>query len=143
MKVSFSRLGAFAVTAIFATMAVAFPAAARSEPTFTMVFVNHGSDPCSGAAQTVTIVADFWVHETNGATVTLQQRTITSDPTGYVGRGESTVVSNGEVIVMSLHDMLVNGSGARVRIAGTVILDASTTPPTAIVRNLTRECVQP
>ena len=122
MKPALARLGTFALSAVLTTMALAFPVAARSEPTFTMVFVNHGSDPCSGVAWTATI---------------------TAEPMGYLGRGEATVVNNGEIIVMSLHDMLVNSSGARVRVAGTIILDASTTPPTTIVANFGAECIRP
>ena len=143
MKPALAQLRTFALSAVLTTMALASPVAARSEPTFTMVFVNHGSDPCSGVAWMATITADFYVDNTNGASVTLQNRTITAEPMGYVGRGEATVVNNGEIIVMSLHDTLVNSSGARVRVAGTIILDASTTPPTTIVANFGAECIRP
>jgi len=138
------RVGAFSLAVALTMMGLAVPVLAdRPEPDFTMVFVIRGADPCSGTAQTVTIVADFYVQDTNGASVMKQSRTITTDPTGYVGRGEATVVNNGQVIVMSLHDTMVSSSGARVRIGGTIILDASTTPPTPIVVNITRACIQP
>ena len=138
------RVGAFSLAVALTMMGLAVPVLAdRPEPDFTMVFVIRGADPCSGTAQTVTIVADFYVQDTNGASVMKQSRTITTDPTGYVGRGEATVVNNGQIIVMSLHDTMVSSSGARARIGGTIILDASTTPPTPIVVNITRACVQP
>jgi hypothetical protein len=78
------RVGAFSLAVVLTMMGLAIPVLAdRPEPDFTVVFVNHGTDPCSGAPQTVTIVADFFVQDTNGASVMKQSRTITSDPTGY------------------------------------------------------------
>jgi hypothetical protein len=138
MKRTLMRVCAATLITILSMLTFAIPSAARADPSYTLTFVNHGMDVCTGDPQTTTIVVDFYEHDTN---VTIGVRTITTD-TGYVGRGESTVVNNGEVLVMSLHDMLVKDSGARVRVSGTIILDASTTPPTPKVINVERTCVQ-
>src|SRR5438045_7205362 len=114
MNLTLTRLCAASLIIILSMLASVLPAAARDEPTSTVTFVNHGLDPCTGLPQTTTIVVDFYEHATNGAVVTTGVRTITTD-SGYVGRGESTVVNNGQIILMSLHDVLVNSSGARVR----------------------------
>ena len=139
MNLTLTRLCAASLIIILSMLASVLPAAARDEPTSTVTFVNHGLDPCTGLPQTTTIVVDFYEHATNGAVVTTGVRTITTD-SGYVGRGESTVVNNGQIILMSLHDVLVNSSGARVRVSGTIVLDATTMPPSPKVVNLERTC---
>jgi hypothetical protein len=131
-----------ALFTVLATLAFAIPAVARESAT--QDFPISGTDPCSGQRWTGTIHAVIYTEETFGATVTKQHRTLTATTatgTTYTGRGEATIVTNENVVVSSLHDMLVSDAGARVRIGATIVLDRSTTPPTVKLRNVDRVCV--
>lgn len=109
---------------IAATLAlvVTGPAAADRpiEVSDTDAFVDV--DPCTGQVHEVTIAATFFVHEHGHVTVARGVRTLTTTG-GYLGRGTSSFVLNGNVEVFRFTDLLADGSGNRIRASGVFVVD--------------------
>lgn len=102
-------------------------------PTVFPVFIEfEGVNPCSGQLHTITMTGTGWLHEHDGRHVVHMQRTITTS-SGFVGRGTNTFVVNGNVLTLTLNDMLAHESGDRIRAHLLLVLDVSTTPPTVRV----------
>ena len=115
----------YLLSALFAAtlaLMVAGPAAADRpiEISDTDTFVDV--DPCTGLVQEVTIAVTFLVHEHGHVTVARGVRTLTTTG-GYVGRGTSSFVSNGNVEVFRFTDLLADGSGNRIRASGVFVVD--------------------
>jgi len=108
-----------------AALAFAAPAAADAPAEFPILEVFPDTNPCTGAPMTVTFVGTAFVHEHGSREVVRAERTITTSD-GFSGRGTDTFVSNGQVIVFRLADMLSNASGDRFRAQNLFVLDLST-----------------
>lgn len=123
-----------AVALVFAVPAVADP------PTgMPFEFVFDDVNPCTGDIHTVTIAGTAQVHDHDGRVVATSERTITTSPTGFVGRGRDTYVLNSQVESFRLTDILTSPSGDRIRAHVVVRLDLSTgvlkisgNPPTCL-----------
>ena len=109
-----------------AALALVAPAAADSPTAVTWEFVFDDVNPCTGGVHTVTIAGATLVHEHDGRTVAHSERTITTSPTGYVGRGTDTEVLNGQVEMFRETDILTSPSGSRIRAHFVLVVDAST-----------------
>jgi hypothetical protein len=109
-----------------AALAVAPPAAA--DPPTAMPFEVTFSDvnPCTGLMHTVTIAGTEFVHSHDGRVVVYGQRTITTDPTGFVGRGADAFLGNGQVFKFTSTDVLTDPAGDRIRARTVLVLDLST-----------------
>ena len=103
-------------------LAVAGPAAADRPFSDTETFTFVDVDPCSGRSHEVTIDVTFFVHDHAGVTVARGVRTLTTSA-GYVGRGTSSFVENGNVEVFRFSDLLSDDSGNRIRAEGVFVLD--------------------
>ena len=57
--------------------------------------------------------------------VARSQRTITTSPTGFVGRGTDTFVANGQIEMFRLTDILTNAAGDRIRARLVIAVDLS------------------
>jgi hypothetical protein len=68
----------------------------------------------------------FFEHSHDGRIVVITERTITTDPTGFVGHGTDSFVDNGQVVRVSLTDILTNPAGDRIRARFVFVLDLST-----------------
>ncbi len=112
------------------TLAILFlglvaPAAADA-PTdnpFEMVFEDV--DPCTGEDLIVTMTGTWREHFHNGRFVAYMERTITTSPIEYTGRGTTILNHNGEVRVFAINDMLVSESGDRIRAHYVLVFDIS------------------
>jgi hypothetical protein len=82
-------------------------------------------NPCTGLAQTGTLVVTFYVHSEGGRTVARGERTL-STSSGFVGTGTSSYVLNGEIEMFRFTDILSNGEGDRIRASSVVAIDLST-----------------
>lgn len=107
-------------------LVVAVPAAADRPTASPFEFMFDDVNPCTGAIHTVTIAGTAYVHDHDGRTVAVSQRTITTSPTGFVGHGTDTSVSNGQVETFRLTDILTNASGDRIRAHFVLVVDAAT-----------------
>lgn len=109
-----------------ASLAVAVAAPANAGPRFEVhdEITFTDVDPCTGGTHDVTIAVTFLVHEHDGRAVARGVRTLTTTA-GYVGRGTSSFVSNGEVEMFRFTDLLADASGNRVRASGVFVLDVS------------------
>jgi hypothetical protein len=109
-----------------AALAVAPPAAA--DPPAAMPFEVTFSDvnPCTGLMHTVTITGTEFVHSHDGRVVVYGQRTITTDPTGFVGHGTDAFLGNGQVFKFTSTDVLTDPVGDRIRARTVLVLDLST-----------------
>jgi hypothetical protein len=116
----------FAVLSGVLTLAVAAPAAADAptEIPFEDVFVDV--NPCTGLDHTVTITGTIFEHSHDGRVNGHTQRTITTDPTGFVGHGTDSLVDNGRVFRFTLNDVLMSPSGDRIRVQLVLVVDLST-----------------
>ncbi len=106
-------------------LAVAAPASGGPRVSITddpMTFIDV--DPCTGLEHEVTISVTFLVHFHDGVTVARGVRTLATS-SGYVGRGTSSFVANGNVEVFRFSDRLADGSGNRIRASGVFVLDLS------------------
>jgi hypothetical protein len=83
-------------------------------------------NPCTGLIHTVTIAGTEFVHSHDGRIVAHLKRTITTDPTGFVGHGSESFVDNGQVVRDTLTDILTNPAGDRIRAHFVFVLDLST-----------------
>jgi hypothetical protein len=82
-------------------------------------------NPCTGLAQTGTLVVTFYVHSEGDRTVARGERTL-STSSGFVGTGTSSYVLNGEIEMFRLTDILSNGAGDRIRARSVLAIDLST-----------------
>jgi hypothetical protein len=106
-------------------LAVAPPAAA--DPPTAMPFEVTFADvnPCTGLLHTVTIAGTEFVHSHDGRIVVYGQRTITTDPTGFVGHGTDAFLDNGQIFKFTSTDVLTNPAGDRIRARTVLVLDLS------------------
>ena len=128
MKARQAMLGAFAAAVTLAAVALAFavPAAADAPTEIPFEFVFDDVNPCTGDSHTVTIAGTTSVHEHDGRIVAHSERTITTSPTGFVGRGRDSYVLNGEVErFVQPADILTNPSGERIRARFVIVVDLS------------------
>jgi hypothetical protein len=109
-----------------AVLALAPPAAADppTESSFEETFEDV--NPCTGLIHTVTITSTIFEHSHDGRTVAHLERTITTDPTGFVGHGSESFVDNGQIVKDTVTDILTNPAGDRIRARFTFVLDLST-----------------
>lgn len=84
-----------------------------------------GLNPCSGEEHTVSFTGTAWIHQDDGRVLVRSMRTITTR-SGFTGRGTDTVVGNGEVVKLTLNDMLAHPSGDRIRAHLVLVVDVST-----------------
>ena len=117
---------AVAVTLTLAALAFAAPAAADAPTEIPFEFVFDDVNPCTGDVHTVTITGTTTVHDHDGRIVAHSERTITTSPTGLVGRGTDTFVLNGRVEMFSQADILTSPSGDRMRAVFVIVFDLST-----------------
>jgi hypothetical protein len=103
------------------------PPAAADPPT-AMPFEVSFSDvnPCTGLPHTVTIAGTEFVHSHDGRIVVSSRRTITTEPTGFVGHGAGAFLDNGQVFKFTSTDLLTNPAGDRIRARTVFLLDLST-----------------
>jgi hypothetical protein len=109
-----------------AALGLAPPAAA--DPPTAMPFEVSFSDvnPCTGLPHTVTIAGTEFVHSHDGRIVVSSRRTITTEPTGFVGHGAGAFLDNGQVFKFTSTDLLTNPAGDRIRARTVFLLDLST-----------------
>jgi len=124
MKARQAVLGALALTVV--ALALAVPAAADPPTASPFEFVFDDVNPCTGDIHAVTIAGTTSVHDHDGRIVAYSERTITTSPTGFVGRGTDTYVLNGQVEMFRLTDILTNPSGDRIRAHFVIVVDLST-----------------
>jgi hypothetical protein len=128
MKARQAVLGALsaAVTLTVVALAFALPAWADAPTVIPFEFVFDDVNPCTGDVHTVTIAGTTTVHDHDGRIVAYSTRTITTSPTGFVGRGTDTYVLNGRVEMFSQADILTSPSGDRMRAGVVIVFDLST-----------------
>jgi hypothetical protein len=128
MKDRQAVLGALAAAVTLTVVALAFavPAWADGPTEIPFEFVFDDVNPCTGDVHTVTIAGTTAVHDHDGRTVAHSKRTITTSPTGFVGRGADTNVLNGRVEMFSQADILTSPSGERIRAVFVIVFDLST-----------------
>ena len=128
MKARQAVLGALATAVTLAVVALGFavPAAADAPTEIPFEFVFDDLNPCTGDTHTVTIAGTSSVHEHDGRIVAYSKRTITTSPTGFVGRGTDAYVLNGRVEMFSQADILTSPSGERMRAHFVLVFDLST-----------------
>jgi hypothetical protein len=115
-----------AVTLTMVALAFAVPAAADAPTEIPFEFVFDDVNPCTGDIHTVTIAGTTSVHDHDGRIVAYSKRTITTSPTGFVGRGTDTYVLNGQVEMFNQADILTSPSGDRMRAQFVIVFDLST-----------------
>jgi hypothetical protein len=115
-----------AVTLTMVPLAFAVPAAADAPTEIPFEFVFDDVNPCTGDIHTVTIAGTTSVHDHDGRIVAYSKRTITTSPTGFVGRGTDTYVLNGQVEMFNQADILTSPSGDRMRAQFVIVFDLST-----------------
>jgi hypothetical protein len=126
---------------VAASLLLLVPATASAEaPTQIGPLTETFADvnPCTGLAQTGTLVVTFFVHSQGGRSVARAERTL-STSSGFVGTGTSSYVLNGEIEMFRFTDMLSNGAGDRIRARSVVAIDLST--GTARVDSFELTCV--
>jgi hypothetical protein len=113
---------------VAASLLLLVPATASADPptqigplTETFADVN----PCTGLAQTGTLVVTFYVQSEGGRTVARGERTL-STSSGFVGTGTSSYVLNGEIEMFRFTDILSSSAGDRIRARSVVAIDLST-----------------
>jgi hypothetical protein len=107
-------------------LAVASPAAADPPTAMRFEVTFRDVNPCTGLMHTVTIAGTEFIHSHDGRIVVYGQRTITTDPTGFVGHGAGAFLDNGQVFKATNTDILTNPAGDRIRAHGVFVLDLST-----------------
>jgi hypothetical protein len=121
---------------------VVAPAAAADPPTQfldTVTFVDV--NPCTGLDHTVTIVFAGSEHRHGERVVAHAKRTITTDPTGFVGRGTDSFVDNGQISKLTFTDILRNPAGDRIRARGVIVVELPT--ETIRVEKIALTCLGP
>jgi len=88
-------------------------------------FQFDGVNPCSGEIHTVFFTGTAWIHQDDDRVLVRSKRSITTS-SGFTGRGTDTVVGNGEVVKLTLNDMLTHPSGDRIRAHLVLVVDVST-----------------
>jgi hypothetical protein len=109
-----------------AALGVAAPAAADPPTTESFEGTFDDVNPCTGLIHTVTISGTAYFHSHDDRVVGRAERTITTDPTGFVGHGTESFVDNGQVFRDSLTDILTSPDGDRIRAHFVVVVDLST-----------------
>lgn len=109
-----------------AVLGFAAPAAADPPTAEPFEFTFPDVNPCTGLIHTVTIAGTTFFHSHDGRTVAHSERTITTDPTGFVGHGTDSFVENGQVLMFRLTDILTNPAGDRIRARVVFVVDFST-----------------
>ena len=135
------RFLALALVVTVLSMLLTSTVAADAPIELNFVEVFDDVNPCTGDIHTVTIAITVAGHFHNGRFVGNGERTITTSPTGFVGRGTDSVVDNGEVFKLTLNDMLENEAGDQIRAHFVLLLDLSTDPPTEQVVQGALDCV--
>jgi hypothetical protein len=115
------------VVAILAAAAVmlgaAAPAAANPRIEFgPFLDVFDDVNPCTGRVHQVRISASFFVHEHGDRTVAKGVTTI-STSSGYVGRGTSSFIENGNILMARLTDILTRAPGDKIKAQSVFVLD--------------------
>jgi hypothetical protein len=125
-KTTIKRLLAACVLASSLLLLVAAPASA-DPPTQIGPFEETFADmnPCTGLAQTGTLVVTFYVHAHDGRIVARADRTL-STSSGFFGTGTSSYVLNGEIEMFRFTDILSNDAGDRIRARSVFVADLST-----------------
>ena len=124
-----------------AVLVLAPPAAADPPTESSFVDTFEDVNPCTGLMHTVTIAGTVFEHSHDGRIVAHVERTITTDPTGFVGHGSESFVDNGQVVRDSFTDILTNPAGDRIRAHGVFVVDLST--DTVRVGNFELTCLGP
>ena len=112
---------------VVAPLVVVAPVAAADAPTQfleTVTFVDV--NPCTGLDHTVTFAVTVSEHSHGERVVANAKRTITTDPTGFVGRGTNSFVDNGQIAKFTQTDILTNPAGDRIRARNVIVVDLST-----------------
>lgn len=107
-------------------MIVAPVAAADPPEQFSVVDTFVDVNPCTGLDHTVTIANTISEHSHGGRVVVHERRTITTEPTGFVGHGTASFVDNGQIAKYTSTDILSNSAGARIRARNVFVVDLST-----------------
>ena len=115
------------VVALLSVAALVFAASAAADPPDEYLFQDVFGDvnPCTGAAMTVTLRAEGFIHQHGSKEVVHAERTITTSD-GFAGRGTETFVNNGQVIMFRFSDMMTNASGQRFRAKGVFVVNLKT-----------------
>jgi hypothetical protein len=98
-------------------------------------------NPCTGDMHTVTVAGTTSVHDHDGRIVAVSERSITTSPTGLVGRGTDSYVLNSQVEMIRLTDILTSPSGDRIRARFVIVVDLSTA--TVRVQKGELTCLEP
>lgn len=108
-------------------MGLAAAPASADPPTQVGPFEETFADvnPCTGLAQTGTLVVTFYVHAHDGQTVARADRTLATS-SGFFGTGTSSYVLNGEIEMFRFTDILSNDAGDRIRARSVFVADLST-----------------
>lgn len=107
-------------------LAVAPPAAAGPPTAMPFEVTFPDVNPCTGLMHTVTIAGTEFVHAHDGRIVVYGQRTITTDPTGFVGHGAGSFLDNGQLFKFTSADILTNPAGDRISARTVFVVDLST-----------------
>jgi hypothetical protein len=110
---------------LIAAFIIATPAAADPPTQFSDSVTFVDVNPCTGLNHTVTIAVTGFEHFHDGRLVAHATRTITTDPTGFVGHGTESFVDNGQTFRYRLTDILRNPDGDRIRARFVIVIDLS------------------
>lgn len=119
-----TRSGLTATLLLLCGVPLSTAAAPPAHVPFTFVFDD--ANPCTGLVHTVTITGTMLVQEHEDHFVAVQTRTITTTPTGFVGKGTQTEVHSDGVLMLRLLDVLTNPEGERIRARFVLLLDPQT-----------------
>ena len=120
-KILVGLLSVVAPLVVVAPVAAADPPT-QFMPTDTFVDVN----PCTGFDHTVTFALTVSEHTHDERVVVKGKRTVTTEPTGFVGRGTFSLVDNGQIAKFTNTDILTNSAGDRIRARNVIVVDLST-----------------
>lgn len=112
---------------VAAPLVVVAPVAAADPPEqISVIDTFVDLNPCTGLDHSVTIANTITEHTHGGRVVAHARRTITTEPTGFVGHGTASFVDNGHVEKFTFTDVLSNSAGHRIRARSVVVVDLST-----------------
>jgi hypothetical protein len=116
------------LAALSGLVALSVPVPAAADPPTETTAVQQFLDvnPCTGLEHTVTINLTISEHFHDGRVVGHAKRTITTDPTGFVGHGTDSLVDNERIFKFRLTDILTSPSGDRIRARFLLVIDQST-----------------
>jgi len=121
-------------------MGLVATSAAQSPVRIPFEFSFQGTDPCTGATQTVTIQGVSFIRDINGRVVNTDFRIITTD-TGYAGHGTDQLVVNAQNNIFRGTDILTNAAtGHQALFQAVFLLDLSTGVVT--LHNVNISCVR-